>query len=138
MVRELIHDTVFLSLKSEVATEKDLAIAKDLADTLEFHREECVGMAGNMIGERKRIIAFIDEKGKIQLMLNPEILRARESYEAFEGCLSLLGGERKAKRYKNIKVRFQNQSLETRIKTYTGAVAQIIQHELDHCNGVLI
>ena len=112
-------------------------MAQDLLDTLAFHRESCVGMAANMIGVTKRIIVF-DDGGKLSIMLNPEILAASGPYEAEESCLSLLGGPRKAMRYEKIKVRYQNMQLQTRIKTFTGFTAQIIQHEVDHCNGVLI
>ena len=140
MVKELTHDPVFLAGKSETAGEEDIQTAQDLLDTLEAHRETCVGMAANMIGVRRRIIVFADEnaKGGISLMLNPEIIKASGEYETEEGCLSLLGGPRKTKRFKTIKVQYQNTDFRTRIKTYTGFTAQIIQHEIDHCNGILI
>lgn len=141
MVKELIHDPIFLGGKSEIATKDDLQVAQDLLDTLLAHREGCVGMAANMIGVRKKIIAFLDESGKTPtyiVMLNPEILKKDGLYETEEGCLSFLGGPRPCKRYKTIKVRYQNLQLQERIKTYTGWTAQIIQHEIDHCNGVLI
>ena len=141
MVKELIHDPIFLGGKSDIATKDDLQVAQDLLDTLLAHREGCVGMAANMIGVRKKIIAFLDESGKTPtytVMLNPEILKKDGLYETEEGCLSLLGGPRPCKRYKTIKVRYQNLQLQERIKTYTGWTAQIIQHEIDHCNGVLI
>ena len=137
MVRELMHDPVFLAQKSAPATAEDLQIARDLLDTLEFHREGCVGMAANMIGVCKRIIAF-DNEGSYMAMLNPVILKAAGEYETEEGCLSLLGGPRKTKRYQKIKVQYQNLQLQTRIKTFTGWTAQIIQHEVDHCSGILI
>ena len=137
MVRELMHDPIFLARKSTPATAEDLEIARDLLDTLTFHKEGCVGMAANMIGVTKRIIVF-DNEGSYMTMLNPVILKASEPYETEEGCLSLLGGPRKCKRYKKIKVQYQNLQLQTRIKTFTGWTAQIIQHEVDHCNGVLI
>lgn len=137
MVRELMHDPCFLARKSAPATEADLEIARDLLDTLKFHKDGCVGMAANMIGESKRIIAF-DNEGSYMIMLNPEILKASEEYETEEGCLSLLGGPRKTKRYRKIKVRYQNLQMQVRIKTFTGWTAQIIQHEVDHCNGILI
>ena len=136
MVREIMHDPIFLAQKSAPATEEDLSVAQDLLETLEAHRDGCVGMAANMIGVTKRIIAFEDE-GKYSVMFNPEIIRTAEPYEAEEGCLSL-PGVRKTKRYKNIKVQYQNEKFQTRFKTYTGWTAQIIQHEVDHCNGVLI
>ena len=137
MVRELMHDPIFLARKSVPATAEDLEVAQDLLDTLTFHKEGCVGMAANMIGKPKRIIVF-DNEGSYMTMLNPVILKATEQYETEEGCLSLLGGPRKCKRYKKIKVQYQNMQLQTRIKTFTGWTAQIIQHEIDHCNGVLI
>ena len=137
MVRELMHDPLFLARKSQPATKEDLQTAADLLDTLAAHRESCVGMAANMIGVTKRIIAF-DNEGSYMLMLNPEILKTDGEYETEEGCLSLLGGPRKTKRYRKIKVKYQNTDLQVRIKTFTGWTAQIIQHEIDHCNGVLI
>jgi len=137
MVRELMHDPLFLARKSESATKEDLGVAQDLLDTLTFHKESCVGMAANMIGVTKRIIAF-DNEGTYMVMLNPEILKASDVYETEEGCLSLLGGPRKTKRYQKIKVQYQNLQMQVRIKTFTGWTAQIIQHEIDHCNGILI
>ena len=137
MIRELIHDPLFLARKSTDATAEDLAVAQDLLDTVTFHRETCVGMAANMIGVTKRVIVFADGKD-FTLMLNPEIISRSGPYEAEEGCLSLLGGPRKTTRYEKIKVRDQHLQLQTRLKTYTGWTAQIIQHEVDHCNGVLI
>ncbi|MBR3802473.1 MAG: peptide deformylase [Clostridia bacterium] len=137
MVKELIHDPILLSIKSEVATKEDLQAAQDLLDTLTAHKDDCVGMAANMIGVHKRIIAF-DNDGTYMVMFNPEIIKKSEPYDAEEGCLSLLGGPRKCKRYKTIKVQWQTAEFQTRIKTFTGFPAQIIQHEVDHCNGVLI
>jgi peptide deformylase len=137
MVKELMHDPVFLAQKSAAATAEDLPVARDLLDTLTFHRETCVGMAANMIGVAKRIIAF-DCDGSLMVMLNPEIIARSAPYEAQESCLSLLGGPRKAVRYEKIKVRYQNENMQTRLKTFAGFTAQIIQHEVDHCNGVLI
>lgn len=137
MVKELTHDPIFLSLKSEVATKEDLQVAEDLLDTLIAHKDGCVGMAANMIGERKRIIVF-DNEGTYIVMFNPEIIKKSEPYETEEGCLSLLSGPRKCKRYKRIKVQWQTAEMQTRIKTFTGFPAQIIQHEVDHCGGVLI
>ena len=141
MVKELIHDPIFLAGKSEVATKEDLQVAQDLFDTLMAHKETCVGMAANMIGVRKRIIAFFDESGRTPtytVMLNPEIIKQNGAYNTEESCLSFLGGPRPCKRYKSIKVKYQTIDLQPRIKTYTGWTAQIIQHEVDHCNGVLI
>ena len=137
MIRELVHDPILLARKSSDATKEDLPIARDLLDTLAAHKETCVGMAANMIGQTKRIIAF-DCDGKYMVMLNPEIASASGEYEAEESCLSLLGGPRKCKRFQKIKVRYQTEAMQVRLKTYTGWTAQIIQHEVDHCNGVLI
>ena len=137
MIKELMHDPIFLSMKSEVATKEDLQVAEDLLDTLVAHKDGCVGMAANMIGVRKRIIAF-DNEGTYMVMFNPEIIKKSEPYETEEGCLSLLGGPRKCKRYKSIKVQWQTSEMQTRIKTFTGFPAQIIQHEVDHCDGILI
>ena len=141
MVKELIHDPIFLAGKSEKATKEDLQIAQDLLDTLMAHKESCVGMAANMIGVNKRIIAFLDESGQVptyMVMFNPEIIKKDGSYNTEESCLSLLGGPRPCKRYKSIKVKYQTLEMQTRIKTYTGWTAQIILHEIDHCNGILI
>ena len=137
MVRELVHDPILLSRTSVPATKEDLQTVQDLLDTLSAHREACVGMAANMIGVQKRIIVF-DNAGTYMAMLNPEILKKSDEYETEEGCLSLLGGPRKTKRYQKIKVQYQTEQLQTRIKTFTGWTAQIIQHEIDHCNGILI
>ena len=137
MVKELMHDPIFLSMKSEVATKEDLQVAKDLLDTLLAHKVGCVGMAANMIGVRKRIIAF-DNEGTYMVMFNPQIIKKSEPYETEEACLSLLGGPRKCKRYKSIKVQWQTSEMQTRIKTFTDFPAQIIQHEIDHCDGNLI
>ena len=137
MVKELMHDPVFLGRKSEPATKEDLQVARDLLDTLVAHKEGCVGMVANMIGVRKRIIVF-DNEGSYMTMFNPQILKKAEPYDAQEGCLSLLGGPRPCKRYGTIKVQWQNEQFQTRIKTFTGWPAQIIQHEIDHCDGILI
>ena len=137
MVRELIHDPIFLAQPSAPAGKEDLDVAQDLLDTLLAHKDSCVGMAANMIGVTKRIIVF-DNEGTPMLMLNPVIVKAAEPYDTEEGCLSLLGGPRKTKRFRKIKVEFQNTDLQKRIKTFTGWTAQITQHEVDHCNGILI
>ena len=137
MVRELIHDPFLLARKSTPATREDLDTAQDLMDTLLAHWDTCVGMAANMIGVTKRIIVFNDH-GKPGTMLNPEILKSEGEYETEEGCLSLLGGPRKCKRYKTIKVQYQTLEMQTRTKNFTGWTAQIIQHEVDHCSGILI
>ena len=136
MVREIVHDPILLAQKSAPATAEDLPVARDLLETLMAHRDGCVGMAANMIGVCRRIIAF-EDAGKYTVMFNPEIIRTAEPYETEEGCLSL-SGIRKTKRYRSIKVQYQNEKMQTRFKTYTGWTAQIIQHEVDHCNGVLI
>ncbi len=136
-----MHDPIFLAGKSDAATKEDLPVAADLLDTLKAYKESCVGMAANMIGVRKRIIAFLDESDRIPtytVMLNPEIIKRDCAYDAEEGCLSLLGGPRKCIRYKSVKVKYQTVGMQTRIKTYIGLTAQIIQHEIDHCNGILI
>ncbi len=141
MIKELVHDPIFLAGKSEIATWEDLPVAQDLLDTLMAHRESCVGMAANMIGVRKRIIAFLDESGRAPtytVMLNPQIIVKSGIYETEEGCLSLLGSPRKCKRYKTIKVQYQTLEIQTRTKNFTGWTAQIIQHEVDHCKGILI
>ena len=141
MIKELMHDPIFLGLKSDAATADDLSVANDLLDTLLAHKDSCVGMAANMIGVRKRIIAFLDESGRAPtytVMLNPEIVRKDGAYDTEEGCLSRLGGPRKCKRYKTIKVQYQTLEMQTRTKNFTGWTAQIIQHEVDHCNGILI
>ena len=141
MVKELMHDPIFLAGKSESAAKEDLSVAQDLLDTLIAHKDSCVGMAANMIGAKKRIIAFLDESGRAPtytVMFNPEIIKKDGAYDTEEGCLSLLGSPRPCKRYKSIKVKYQTVELQNRIKTYTGWTAQIIQHEIDHCDGVLI
>ena len=136
MIKPITKDPIFLAQKSVPATILDLPVAQDLKDTLEAHREGCVGMAANMIGVSKQIIVF-DDHGSATVMFNPEIIKCSGTYEAEEGCLSL-SGVRKTRRWRQIKVRYQNERFETRLKTYTGFTAQIIQHEIDHCNGVLI
>ena len=136
MIRPIMKDPIFLSRKSAPATVMDLPVAQDLRDTLEAHRDGCVGMAANMIGVARRIIIF-DDNGTAAVMFNPEIVRCSGAYEAEEGCLSLTG-TRKTKRYRTIRVRYRNEQFQPRLKTYTGVTAQIIQHEIDHCNGVLI
>ena len=136
MIRPIMKDPVFLAKKSAPATEADMETAQDLLDTLTAHRDGCVGMAANMIGVSKRIIAF-DNEGTYMVMLNPTIVKQSGPYEAEEGCLSL-AGTRKAKRFHTIKVQWQNEQLQTRLKTFSGWTAEIIQHEIDHCEGVLI
>ena len=136
MVKELIHDPIFLGIRSEPATREDLQTARDLLDTLTEHRDECVGMAANMIGVCRRIIVF-DNEGAYMTMFNPEIIKRDGAYETEEGCLSLTG-TRKTKRFQTIKVQWQNEKFQTRIKTFTGWTAEILQHEIDHCDGILI
>ena len=137
MVREVIHDPILLGGRSEAATPEDVQIARDLLDTLMANKDACVGMAANMIGYKKRIIVF-DREGSYMTMFNPEIIKSAGAYDAMESCLSLLGGPRPCKRFHSVKIRWQNEKFETRIQTFTGWTAQIIQHEIDHCNGVLI
>lgn len=136
MVCEICRDEAFLAQKAEAAAAEDIGTARDLLDTLIAHKDGCVGMAANMIGVNKRIIAF-DNEGEYIVMLNPMIVKQSGVYEAEEGCLSLTG-TRKARRFKSIKVQWQNEKLQTRLKTFTGWTAEIIQHEIDHCEGVLI
>ena len=131
MIREICKDEAFLAQKAEPATAEDLALARDLLDTLAAHKEGCVGMAANMIGANKRIIVF-DNEGEPMLMFNPVIVRQSGPYEAQEGCLSLTG-TRKTKRFQTIKVQWQNEKFQTRLKTFTGWTAEIIQ-----CEGIII
>ena len=136
MIREICKDEAFLAQKAEPAAADDLVVAQDLLDTLTAHKDGCVGMAANMIGVNKRIIAF-DNEGEYMVMFNPVIVKQFGPYEAEEGCLSLTG-TRKTKRFQTIKVQWQNEKFQTRIKTFTGWTAEIIQHEIDHCEGILI
>ena len=136
MIKELVHDPIFLSLKSEVATKEDIQVAEDLLDTLIAYKDGCVGMAANMIGVRKRIIAF-DNEGTYMVMFNPEIIKKSEPYETEEGCLSLLG-KRPCKRFESIEVEYLDRNFVKRRGSFSGFTAQIIQHEIDHCNGIII
>ena len=136
MIRDICKDQAFLAQKAEPAAPEDLPVAADLLETLEFHRGGCVGMAANMIGVNKCIIAF-DNQGGYMVMFNPEIVKRAGPYEAEEGCLSL-SGTRRARRWESIKVRWQNERFQERCKTFTGWTAQIIQHEIDHCEGIII
>ena len=136
MVREIIHDPIFLQRKSLNATAADLPIAEDLVDTLQANAYRCVGLAANMIGKRKRIIAFCNGP-LIMVMLNPKIINKDGEYETEEGCLSL-DGVRKTKRYRSITVTWQDMDMNKRTGTLSGYAAQIVQHELDHCEGILI
>lgn len=136
MICEICKDEAFLSLKAEPAAVSDLPTARDLLDTLAAHKDGCVGMAANMIGVNKRIIAF-DNGGEYMVMFNPVIVKRSGAYETEEGCLSL-PGTRKTKRFQSIKVQWQNEKFQTRFKTFTDWTAEIIQHEIDHCDGILI
>ena len=136
MIREICKDDAFLAQKAEPATQDDLQVAADLLETLEYHKDSCVGMAANIIGINKRIIVF-DNEGTYMVMYNPEIIKKSELYQTEEGCLSLTG-TRPVKRWKSIKVRWQNEKFQERLKTFSGWTAQIIQHEIDHCDGILI
>ena len=136
MVREICKDIIFLAQKSEDAAINDLSVGADLLETLISHKDGCVGMAANMIGVSKRIICF-DNGGEYMTMYNPVIIRKSEPYEAEEGCLSLTG-MRKTKRFKKIRVQYLNESFQVRLKTFSGFTAQIIQHEIDHCDGIII
>lgn len=136
MIREICRDETFLAQKAAPATADDLATAQDLLDTLTAHKDGCVGMAANMIGVCKRIIAF-DNEGTYMVMFNPVIIRQSGPYETQEGCLSLTG-VRKTKRFQTVKVQWQNEQFQTRLKTFTGWTAEIIQHEIDHCEGIVI
>ena len=136
MVRPVCKDVFFLSRPSRPADLTDAAIGQDLLDTLNAHRDGCVGMAANMIGEAVRIIV-LDNEGEDILMFNPEILKREGEYQTEEGCLSL-EGIRKTTRFRKIKVRYQNTAFQTRVKTFQGFPAQIIQHECDHLEGKII
>ena len=136
MIQEICKDEIFLAQKAEPATPDDLPIAQDLIDTLTAHKDGCGGMAANMIGVNKRIIIF-DNEGAYQVMFNPVIVKQSGPYQTEEGCLSLTG-RRPTKRWKSIKVQWQNETFQTRLKTFTGWTAEIIQHEIDHCDGILL
>ena len=136
MVCEICKDELFLARKAKPATPEDITVAENLLETLAYHKNGCVGMAANMIGVDKRIIAF-DNDGSYMVMFNPEILQRSGPYQTEEGCLSLTG-VRKTKRWKTIKVKWQNEKFQQRIKNFSGWTAQIIQHEIDHCDGILI
>ena len=136
MIRPISHDVLILSRPSLPATPADLSVADDLLDTLRFHAAECVGMAANMIGVNKRIIAV--NTGFLFLVLfNPEITKGSDPYETEEGCLSL-PGTRQTQRFRTVTVRYQDRTFTWRTETFTGFAAQIVQHEIDHCNGILI
>lgn len=136
MIRPVMRNELFLAMPSQVATEQDLPVGQDLLDTLAAHADVCVGMAANMIGVRKRIIVF-DNNGTPELMFNPEIVHASGKYPTEEGCLSLKG-QRPCERFRKIRVSYQDEAFVHREKSFSGFTAQIIQHEIDHCNGVVI
>ena len=136
MIRPIVKDPVFLSRRSAAATSSDRYVARDLRDTLSANADRCVGMAANMIGEAKRIIVFVDGRD-LMTMYNPEIVHAEGEFETEEGCLSL-AGTRHTTRFSRIRVRYQDERFVRRVREYTGWTAQIIQHEIDHCSGVLI
>jgi len=137
MVRNLMHDPLFLAQRSEAATEADAPVARDLQDTLLAHQDSCVGMAANMIGVKKRIICFFNGFAPMT-MYNPVILEKSGRYDAEEGCLSLLGGPRKCVRYQKIRVRWQDGGMKVHEGEFSGWTAEIIQHEVDHLEGILI
>lgn len=137
MIRNIMKDEKFLMIKSTPVTEEDVYLYNDLMDTLKFNRTKCVGMAANMIGVSKRAIIFEDEDKSYVVMFNPTIIKYSDEYDTEEGCLSLIG-VRKAKRYKKIKVEYYTKDFKKKIKTYTGFTAQIIQHEIDHLEGIII
>ena len=136
MIRNICKDELFLARKSELATPEDLPVAHDLLETLIAHQDGCVGMAANMIGVSKRIIA-VENQDTYLVLFNPVILKKTDPYDVEEGCLSLIG-TRPTKRWQTIKVQWQNEKFQTRVKTFTGWTAQIIQHEIDHCDGIII
>ena len=136
MVRPIIHDPFFLAQKSEMATEADWQIAEDLLDTLRANLDRCVGMAANMIGVKKAVIVVA--AGPIQfVMINPVITKKKGAYQTEEGCLSL-EGVRPCTRYQEIEVDYQDQNFQKQHGKYSGWVAQIIQHEVDHVQGIVI
>ena len=139
MQRPIMTSLSFLRRPAEPASAEDLPIADDLRDTLEANRSRCVGMAANMIGEAKAIIVFVDEElgGSITTMFNPRITAADGAFDTTEGCLSLKG-ERRTLRYRRIEVEYQDRRMRERHAAFTGWTAQIIQHEIDHCNGIVI
>lgn len=136
MIRPICKDNIILSRKSVPATKLDMQVIEDLLDTLEANADRCVGMAANMIGVNKRIIVF--SVGPMNIpMINPVITKHADPYEAEEGCLSL-DGVRKTTRYQSIEVEFLDRNFIKQKQAFSGFTAQIIQHELDHCNGILI
>ena len=138
MIKEIVYDSFFLALKPSEATKEDINIAYDLLDTLKANKDKCVGMAANMIGINKRIICIQLNDNSYLIMLNPILLKKSGQYDTSESCLSLLGGPRKCKRFKEIKVQYETIDFKLRIKTFRDFEAQIIQHEIDHLEGILI
>lgn len=136
MVKEIVKDVIFLGRKSTEASAEDVQIGEDLLDTLRANSHRCVGLAANMIGVLKRVIA-VNDGGKFVVMFNPKILKSSKVFQTQEGCLSL-DGVRETTRYENIKVEYFNEKFQKRIKTFSGFTAQIIQHEIDHCDGIII
>lgn len=136
MIRPVMKDVVFLNQKSEPATVADKQVVQDLLDTLKVNEAGCVGMAANMIGVKKRIIAVSMGFANVA-MINPVIIKKSGAYDTEEGCLSLIG-VRKTTRYKDIEVEFQDMNFNKQCQKYSGWIAQIIQHEIDHCDGIVI
>ncbi len=136
MIRPIVTSPMMLRMPSVDATRDDAAIGQDLLDTLAAHTHECVGMAANMIGQRKRIIV-VQDGPRARLMYNPVIVERANEYQTKEGCLSL-PGTRPATRFRRIRVSYLDEGFTSRTETFTGYAAQIIQHEVDHCDGVLI
>ena len=136
MIRPIVRDAMFLRLKSEPATRQDVSVGQDLRDTLNAHRETCAGMAANMIGVRKRVVIANAGLGDL-VLYNPVLLDRRDPYEAEEGCLSL-DGVRRATRYREIELEYRDAGWNKRRQRFSGWFAQILQHELDHLDGVLI
>lgn len=137
MIKEIVHDPMFLAMPSAPSDAQDIDLIQDLKDTLHHHRERCVGMAANMIGVRKCVIAIMEENGQILIMRNPELMQVKSPYQTSEGCLSL-AGERETTRYRQIKVSWLDEQGKKKIRTFKDFTAQIIQHEIDHCKGILI
>ncbi len=136
MIKPIVTDVIFLGGKSQPAVPEDIPAADDLLDTLRANRDRCVGMAANMIGIRKAIIA-VEDRGRLLELFNPQIIARAGAYETEEGCLSL-PGTRPVRRWRSVKVRWQTRAFQTRTQTFTGLTAQIIQHEIDHLNGIII
>ena len=136
MIRPVVKDILFLGQKSEIATKEDISVVDDLVDTLRANLEHCVGMAANIIGIKKRILVFA--VGNIIVpMVNPVILKKENSYETEESCLSLTGF-RKTMRYETIEVEYFDRNFKKHKEIFTGFTAQIIQHEIDHFEGIII